>query len=157
MHDSSTTLYAKYSSPVRWPFQPVVDYAYVKQAPSVSWAKGQFERVPILTGFNTDEGTGFVPRSVQNATQFRQYFQTLLIANDTILNKIEQLYPDPATNPGSPYRNSSFSPQWSRLAAAYGDYAYISTVRGSALAIAGARDKKAPVWKYHFNRITTST
>lgn len=81
----------------------------------------------------------------------------MLIADDATLDKIEQLYPDPTSNPQSPYRYSPFSPQWSRLAAAYGDNAYISTVRGTALAVAGAKDKNAPIWKYHFDRITTGT
>ena len=68
------------------------------------------------------------------------------------MEEIVALYPDPVSDGSSPYSaNSSFGAQWNRTAAAYGDYAYISTVRGNALGVAGQMDGKAPVWKYHFN------
>jgi acetylcholinesterase len=150
----SVTLYNQYNTAITWPFQPIVDNEYVTQAPSQSWKVGQFERVPVITGFNTDEGTGFVPRTLQTNEDFEGFFRNLLpLATESALEEIVALYPDPVTDMSSSYSaNSSFGAQWNRTAAAYGDYAYVSTVRGNALGIAGQMDGKAPVWKYHFNR-----
>lgn len=149
------TLYRKYNPAVTWPFQPVVDYDYVNQAPSLSWAQGQFERVPVITGYNTDEGTGFVPRSLNTTSEYRGFFEVLFpLATSAQLDEIERLYPDPVTNTSSPYGNSPFGEQFNRLASAYADYAYISTVRQNALEI--SRQQETPVWKYHFDKIVSS-
>ena len=155
--DGSVTLFRKYNPSITWPFQPVVDYDYVNQAPSQSWAQGQFERVPVITGYNTDEGTGFVPRNLNTTEQFRAFFETLFpLATPERLNENQTRYPDPVTDASSPYKQTPFGPQFSRLAAAYGDYAYISTVRQNVLQISRQNDKAAPVWKYHFNKIVAS-
>lgn len=147
-------MYAEYSSPaIRWPFQPVVDGKYVKQSPTQSWRDGSFNRVPVLTGFNTDEGSVFVPMNLNTTAQFRSVFASLLpLANSTVLDMIESLYPDPVTDSSSPYANSPQSPQYRRIAAAYGDYAYISTVKENALSLATFNQT---VWKYHFNYTAT--
>lgn len=149
----SATLYAAYSPTIRWPFQPVIDNSYVKQSPTESWRDGSFNKVPVITGFNTDEGSGFVPRNLNTTAEYRDFFATLFpLANSSVLDTIEALYPDPVTNPSSPYANSPVSPQFNRVSAAYGDYAYISTVKENAESLARGG---APVWKYHFNYTAT--
>lgn len=150
---SSATMYISYSPTIRWPFQPVVDNDYVKQSPTASWRDGSFNKVPVITGFNTDEGSGFVPRNLNTTADYRAFWATLFpLANSTVLDKIEALYPDPVTTPSSPYANSALSPQFQRVSAAYGDYAYISTVKENAESLARGG---APVWKYHFNYTAT--
>ena len=151
----SVTLYNEYNTAITWPFQPIVDKEYVTQAPSQSWKVGQFERVPVITGFNTDEGSGFVPKTLQTNEDFKGFFRNLLpLLPESALEEIVALYPDPTSDASSPFSaNSSLGAQWNRTAAAYGDYAYISTVRGNALGVAGQMDGKAPVWKYHFDRV----
>lgn len=149
----SATMYIAYSPTIRWPFQPVVDGTYVKQSPTQSWRESRFNKVPVITGFNTDEGSVFVPKGLNTTAQYRAFFQTLFpLANATVLDKIESLYPDPVTNPSSPYANSPLSPQYQRVSAAYGDYAYISTVKENARSLAKGG---APVWKYHFSYTAT--
>jgi acetylcholinesterase len=152
--NASVTLYRKYSPSITWPFQPVVDGDYVKQAPSKSWEQGRFERVPVLTGYNTDEGTGFVPRGMNTTQEFRAFWRTLFpLATEAQLDHIEEIYPDPIAFPDGGYKETPFGVQFSRVAAAYGDYAYISTVRQNALEIARFGGQ---VWKYHFDKIVAS-
>ncbi|KAF8602910.1 hypothetical protein BDV93DRAFT_523748 [Ceratobasidium sp. AG-I] len=43
----------------------------------------------------------------------------------TKLATVAELYPTPQV-PGSPYANSPLGPQFSRVAAAYGDFTYIA-------------------------------
>jgi hypothetical protein len=45
----SAEIFEEYSSPVRWPFQPVVDREYIKQSPDKTWKDGSFNKVPVLT------------------------------------------------------------------------------------------------------------
>ncbi|KAJ9094099.1 hypothetical protein QFC21_006200 [Naganishia friedmannii] len=154
IRNASATMYAEYSRPaIRWPFQPVVDGQYVKQSPTQSWRDGSFNKVPVLTGFNTDEGSVWVPMNYNTTAQFRSLFASLLpLANSTVLDTLEALYPDPVTDSSSPYVNSPQSPQYLRLSAAYGDFAYISTAKENAQSLAKGG---VPVWKYHFNYTAT--
>ncbi|KAG9082273.1 hypothetical protein FRC06_005144, partial [Ceratobasidium sp. 370] len=121
------------------------------QAAHLSWEAGQFNQVPILTGFNSDEGTIFVPHTLRTTTQFNTFFKTLApTISDSQLEMVDNLYPAPEVA-GSPYANSPLSTQFSRVAAAYGDFAYISQVQATAIY---ATTKSVPVWKYHFAHLT---
>ena len=48
-----------------WPFQPTIDGpgGVIPDLPVNSWAKGNVLRIPLLTGFNTNEVALFVPRT----------------------------------------------------------------------------------------------
>ncbi|KAG8734077.1 hypothetical protein FRC12_018661 [Ceratobasidium sp. 428] len=121
--NASVTTYNKYNANITWPFQPVVDNKFIAQAAHLSWEAGQFNKVPILTGFNSDEGIGFVPKNLNTTAQFNAFFKTLAPRlTDAQLATVDNLYPAPEV-PGSPYANSPQSPQFSRVAAAYGDFA----------------------------------
>ncbi|QRW04087.1 Carboxylesterase family [Ceratobasidium sp. AG-Ba] len=136
---------------ITWPFQPVVDQKFIARAAHISWETGQFNKVPILTGFNSDEGTGFVPQNLNTTTQFNAFFKNLApLISASQLATVDKLYPDPNIA-GSPYANSIISPQFSRVAAAYGDFAYIAQVQANAIY---ATTKHVPVWKYHFAHLT---
>ncbi|KAH7341284.1 Alpha/Beta hydrolase protein [Rhizoctonia solani] len=98
-----------------------------------------------------DEGAGFVPRNMNTTEQFQQFFKNLApTISDSQLDTVANLYPAPDV-PGSPYANSPFSPQFSRIAAAYGDFAYIAQVQATAVY---ASKLNLPVWKYHFAYLT---
>lgn len=159
IRNNSFNLYSVNNGPLTWPFQPVVDGKYVARPPSQSWDEGFFNKVPILTGFNTNDGSVFVPRNLNATAQFRAYLANLLpLANTTVLDKIEQLYPDPVTNPSSPYNSTApgFSIQFQRLAAAVGDYSYISTVRKTARTVSQNSQSANTVYKYRFDHGTYS-
>ncbi|KAG8688224.1 hypothetical protein FRC08_011545 [Ceratobasidium sp. 394] len=65
----------------------------------------------------------FVPRTLQMTAQFNTFFKTLApTISDYQLATVDNLYPGPEV-PGSPYANSPLSPQFSRVVAAYGDFA----------------------------------
>ncbi|CCO34309.1 hypothetical protein BN14_08406 [Rhizoctonia solani AG-1 IB] len=98
-----------------------------------------------------DEGSGFVPKNLNTTEQFKQFFKNLApTISDSQLDTVANLYPGPDV-PGSPYANSPFSPQFSRIAAAYGDFAYIAQVQANAVY---ASRLNLPVWKYHFAYLT---
>lgn len=149
---ASETIFNRYNPSLRWPFQPVIDGpgGMIPTAPIASWNAGAYHKVPILTGFNTNEGNGFVSKAAATSKQFNDFFATLLPAlNATGLASLDALYPDPATHADSPYVDTrrGVGAQFKRLAAAYGDYAYIAPVRHTAH-FAGAAGAGADVWLY---------
>lgn len=82
---------------------------------------------------HSDEGATWAPQNLTTDAQMTAWFSNLIPKFDeTHLAELLRLYPSPDAI-GSPYSNSSFSPQWSRMSAAYGDYAYISAVQDIAV------------------------
>ncbi|QRV89870.1 carbohydrate esterase family 10 protein [Ceratobasidium sp. AG-Ba] len=149
--NASVAVYNEYNAKITWPFQPVVDQKFIARAAHISWETGQFNKVPILTGFNSDEGNGFVPQNLNTTAQFNAFFKNLApLISASQLATVDKLYPDPNIA-GSPYANSIISAQFSRVAAAYGDFAYIAQVQANAIY---ATTKHVPVWKYHFAHLT---
>jgi carboxylesterase type B len=98
---------------------PVIDEDFIVQSPTTQLLSGQFVKVPILIGTNTDEGTSFGPKGINNNEQFRSYLKGLTTDNST-LSTLEVLYPDipgigipktfkarPSTDVGLQYKRSS--------------------------------------------------
>lgn len=108
----------------------------IPDLPITSLRQGRFLRIPILTGYNADEGVVFVPAHANTNAQFRAFFAKLipgLAVED--LEALEELYPDPVTKSNSPYRYGiprNRGRQWARLSAAYGHYAYVCPVLQTA-------------------------
>ncbi|CAE7081466.1 unnamed protein product [Rhizoctonia solani] len=149
--NASLSVFSKYDAALTWPFQPVTDYQFIARPAHESWESGQVNNVSIFTGFNSDEGSGFVPRTINTTEQFQAFFKNLApTISDAQLDVVANLYPSPDV-PGSPYANSPFSSQFSRIAAAYGDFAYIAQVQANAVY---ASKLNIPVWKYHFGYLT---
>ncbi|KAH7341257.1 acetylcholinesterase [Rhizoctonia solani] len=149
--NASLSIFTKYNAMGIYPFQVVVDRKYIAQAAHLSWESGQFHKMPILTGFNTDEANALAPRSLNTTDDFLGFLKRLLPSlSPSHLVRIEELYPSPEL-PGSPYANSPLSPQFLRIAAAYGDLSYIAQVQTTAIY---ASKFRAPVWKYHFDHLT---
>lgn len=107
-------------------------------------------KVPILTGFATDEGTQFVNPYINSSDAFNQLFTTLIPDfNQTDLQLLNKLYPDPETDPSSPYlenRGLGLGSQYKRAATAYGHYAYVCNV----FTTANHASKEVPVWVWHW-------
>ncbi|KAL1883100.1 hypothetical protein VTK73DRAFT_10026 [Phialemonium thermophilum] len=109
--------------------------AVIPDLPIASWRKGRHLRIPVLTGFNTNEGTIFVPRDANTDDDFRRFFLGLIPTLDAAdVEGIETLYPDTksAATYGIQQLPSDVGWQWARLDAAYSHYAYICPVLQTA-------------------------
>ncbi|TFK31315.1 extracellular triacylglycerol lipase precursor [Crucibulum laeve] len=109
------------------------------EVPSKLFAKGQFARLPFITGTNLDEGTIFTPENINSENLVEQLvfaslapsLTTTAELNDTVV-KLLQLYPDiPAL--GSPFNtgNETFGlpAEFKQIAALQGDLGFHSQRR----------------------------
>ncbi|TRX92912.1 hypothetical protein FHL15_006318 [Xylaria flabelliformis] len=150
-------IWGQYSGGLRWPFQPVIDGpgGVIPDLPLNSWQKGNVLRIPMLTGFNTNEGVIFVPQGQNKATAVRSLLGSIIPAlNTTDLDTMDALYPATTTAQGkSLYANAQesqrFGTQFWRLDDSYAHYAYICPVLQSAH-YASIADNAAPVYVYHY-------
>ncbi|KFY60471.1 hypothetical protein V496_05322 [Pseudogymnoascus sp. VKM F-4515 (FW-2607)] len=162
---ASESVFQQYAPSLRWPFQPVIDGpgGMIPCAPLESWKARAYHKVPILTGFNTNEGSMFIDTSIDDPKEFDKFFETL-IPNFTEkdFRELNELYPDPSKSPGPESKYTEDRPglgrQYKRLARAYGDFAYIAPVRHTAhFASALDRPDDAAVWMYQFDVNQTVT
>lgn len=133
--NASFSVFDRYNPSVRWAFQPVIDHELIKRRPIEAWKSGSWNKMPILTGFNTNEGTYYVPVNMSSSAQFIDFFRTLLPTySDADIRTIDALYPDPARMPSlyTETRPIAVGPQYKRVEAAYGHYAYVCPVRQTA-------------------------
>jgi acetylcholinesterase len=152
---ASLAIFAKYDPSLRWAFQPVIEGpgGYISKPPIDAWRSRDWHKMPILTGFNTNEGAMFVPANMSKSSQFRAFFCTLLPAlSESDLDTVESLYPDPLTHPSSPYIETrhGLGAQFKRVEAAYAQFAYIAPVRHTAHFASRASSMRAPVYLYQF-------
>jgi carboxylesterase type B len=73
------TVWDKYAPSIRWPFQPVVDGNVIPRAPLETWKQGKWHKMPVMTGFTTNEGSLYVPRSMSTPPQFTEFWAQLLM------------------------------------------------------------------------------
>ncbi|CAG8981161.1 hypothetical protein HYALB_00005876 [Hymenoscyphus albidus] len=122
----------------------------ITQAPIQACKSGKWHQVPIMTGFNTNEGAIFIDPGISTSDQFTKFFRVLLpnlsMEDLRILN---ETYPDPTTDPSSPYveARKELGKQFFCMEQAYGHFAYISPVRQPAHFAASSG---SPVWLYQF-------
>lgn len=153
--EASDTIFDIYNPSIRWPFQPVIDGegGMIPIPPIDAWRSGKWHKVPILTGFNTNEGAMFVPKTISTASQFTAFLHRLLpsLSKDD-LEILNDVYPDPLSHPDSKYvetrKGVGLGAQFKRLEQAYGHFAYVAPVRQTARF--AAADGDAPVYLYHF-------
>ncbi|KAI5363055.1 Putative carboxylesterase, type B, carboxylesterase type B, active, alpha/Beta hydrolase [Septoria linicola] len=152
---AQTAVFDEYNPSVRWAWQPVLDNDIISRRPLDAWKSGQWHKVPIMTGFNHNEGTMYVPKTTQTGSDFTDFFSTLLPQlSKSDLTRLEQLYPDPAKDSNSPYVDGrklselGIGEQYKRVEAAYGNYAYVCPVRQTSHCASQGQD--APVYQYHW-------
>ncbi|KAK0651474.1 Alpha/Beta hydrolase protein [Cercophora newfieldiana] len=169
---ASRSLWDRYARSVTWPFQPVIDAPHplanssqpdpekgpappvlIPDLPINSWRQGKHLRIPVMTGYNTNEGTIFIPHEANTNEDFRNFFTNLIpgfSASD--MDALERLYPDPVTDPSSPYKAvpPNKGRQFSRLDAAYSHYAYICPVLQTAHFLSSDPTNKSPVFVYRY-------
>jgi acetylcholinesterase len=153
---ASQSIFLKYDPSLRWAFQPVIEGpgGYISKAPIAAWRSGDWHKMPILTGFNTNEGAMFVPASMSKSREFREFFHTLLPAlTESDLDTIDSLYPDPLTHPlSSPYVETrpGLGAQFKRIEAAYAQFAYIAPVRHTVHFASAESFSRSPAYLYQF-------
>jgi len=160
--NASSYVFDAYNPSLRWAFQPVIDYDIIHGRPIDMWALGKWNRVPIMTGHATNEGTYYVPSLCSTSEEFTNFWHTLLPHySDSDLATINRLYPDPLINSTSVYKETrdmeaiGIGPQYKRVEAAYAQYAYICPVRQTANIISCSSSKKPPVYVFHWALNTT--
>jgi carboxylesterase type B len=114
-------------------WNPLIDGNFLTGYPSQLMRKGQFIRVPLLIGANTDEGTSFSISGVNTETDlFNALFTWRSYAlSPPNIRRLLQLYPnDPCNEPPFDVKNCTIYPkkgqQWRRSAAIGGDMVMIS-------------------------------
>ncbi|KAJ5359209.1 Carboxylesterase type B [Penicillium cataractarum] len=150
--NAQTVVFDKYNPSLRWAFQPVIDDDIIYRKPLDAWESELWNKVPIMTGFTTNEGSMYVNKKMSDPSQFRKFWNNLLPElSSSDLDTIDRLYPDPSTDPASPYietrEGHGLGPQYKRIEAAYAHYAYVAPVRQTA---DFASSQGVPVYLYHW-------
>ncbi|KAI0880778.1 alpha/beta-hydrolase [Annulohypoxylon maeteangense] len=153
---AQTTVFYNYNPSLRWAFQPVIDGLLIRHRPIDGWRSGSWHKVPLMTGFNGNEGSLYVPKTMSRSSEFTEFFHSLLPQlSPSDLATINELYPDPDTVPDSKYKEDRLSygvgPQYKRIEAAYAHYAYVAPVRQTAW-FAG---RHVPTYLYHWAAVSS--
>ncbi|KAL5906403.1 hypothetical protein ACKVV1_010811 [Pyricularia oryzae] len=149
LRDASVGIFNRYDKAVTWPWQPVQGGPLFAKSGSQSMIDGTFYHVPVISSSTTDEARRYIPGNLETDEEFLDFMHNIsptLTEDDMEL--MAKLYPDPATDPNSPYKNSINSTQFSRLSDAWSDYAYICPSQENSYRSAAAG---LPVWKSRWN------
>ncbi|CAN8101223.1 unnamed protein product [Discula destructiva] len=154
VQEAQIKVFDKYNPSLKWAFQPVIDGEIIPRPPLDSWREGKWHKVPIMTGFQRNEGSLYVDKAMSESHQFVDFFRNLLpLLSEEDLATIDALYPDPATISTSPYveHRTGVGAQYKRIEAAYGHYAYVAPVRQTAEFASEA----VPVYVYQWAAISS--
>lgn len=134
-------------------FAPVTDGDIIQDYGSLQLSRGEFVKVPILIGTNSDEGASFAPYGINTTDQFQASLnasglplavQTALLAaylDDLSTNVIAALGPQGRPAP-------RFGAQFRRVATYIGDQTFVANRRATAAAWARWN---ATAFAYRFN------
>lgn len=146
-------------------FGPFYDGGFLQTYSSAQLSNGNFVKVPLLTGTNTDEGTGFAGDSpyigALPTTSYPNETSFLAVVNDSIIDPsagtaltvISALYPNvPAINVPHTHHgplNSTFGSHYGRVATFSGDS---SIHRGRRMTSQMWTKYNTPVYSYLFDQ-----
>lgn len=101
--NAQTKVFRKYNSSLKWAFQPVIDNEIIRERPIDAWRTGRWHKVPIMTGFTSNEGSLYVDKKMATSSESLDFWRTLLpqLSNDEV-EDINRLYPDPSIDTDSP-------------------------------------------------------
>ena len=141
-------------------WQPIVDGDFIARWASIQLAEGDFVKVPVIDGANTDEGTAFGPTGVnttqdfvdfatthQEQTYIGRHFASGLL--EAYPNTPSYYIPPIAEVPNIPFPKS-YGPVYRRSAAYFGDVVMIANRRGTCQTWAA---NNVPAYCYRFNTI----
>ncbi|KAL4882925.1 Alpha/Beta hydrolase protein [Aspergillus karnatakaensis] len=134
-------------------FGPTIDGDFVRTYRSQQLRNGQFVKVPIITGANSDEGASMGPQGINTTEDFKATLSALL--PESFQDAILEAYPDDLSvnvvaslgdqRPAPPY-----GAQFRRSASFWGDYQFIASRRETAKTWAS---HGVPAYAYRFNAI----
>lgn len=138
-------------------WNPLIDGTFLTGYPSTLMEEGKYNAIPLLTGTNSDEGTGFSPSGPNTETDLFNDFmwwRSYALSPPTILHLLD-LYPnDPCHEPPLYIWNCSVFPAkglaWRRGAAIGGDLVMHSGRRKMCELYAGPSAGQA-VYSYRFD------
>lgn len=106
-------------SPPLFMYSPTIDGDLIRDYTSALLQEGNFVRVPIILGGDTNEGTIFAPKKTKSIQQSDRFLRSQWPAlSNAQLHHIHTLYPK--TNDSFP----KSGPYWRQLSNAYGDIRY---------------------------------
>ncbi|KAF2441971.1 carboxylesterase family protein-like protein [Karstenula rhodostoma CBS 690.94] len=131
-------------------FGVVTDGDFVQDYGSVQLSRGQFAKVPIIIGANSDEGASFAPHGINTTEQFEATLSALL---ETYRKDILKDYPDDLRvnviqSLGNQRPSPRFGNQFRRVATYIGDMFFTAPARQTAQTWAS---HGLPTYKYRFN------
>ncbi|KAK5142074.1 hypothetical protein LTR04_002349, partial [Oleoguttula sp. CCFEE 6159] len=145
-------------------WNPTVDGDFIQRYTSIQLAEGDFVKVPIISGANSDEGTAFSPRGINTTADFQYWLQTTTTRQYALPQPLVQslltAYPDipdqgipsSASLGGDIRLGPPFGAQYRRSAAYFGDEVFIANRRLTCQTWANA---SVPAYCYRFNAIPT--
>lgn len=160
VQEAQIAVFDKYNPSLKWAFQPVIDGDIIPRPPLDTWRQGRWHKVPIMTGFQRNEGSLYVDKAMSRSDEFVAFFRDLLpLLSEDDLAAIDRLYPDPAKaedGSESPYREDrpGVGAQYKRVEAAYGHYAYVAPVRQTA-ELASSAPNHPPVYLYQWAAVSS--
>jgi carboxylesterase type B len=133
-------------------FVPVTDSDLIQDYGSVQLEKGQFVKVPIVVGTNSDEGASFSPYNIDTTEQFAASL-TASGLPPSVRDSVLKAYPDDlSTNViaslGSQRPAARFGQQFRRVATYIGDQLFIAPRRQTAVSWA---NHGTTAYAYRFN------
>ncbi|GAM36641.1 hypothetical protein TCE0_018f05883 [Talaromyces pinophilus] len=145
------------------PFLAVVDGALIPEFNSIALAKGNFVKVPLLIGANTDEGKLFAGYGVNTTDEFKTFIETATYLRTTKKETVDLLldaYPYPGLNSTHGQSDDTLEPP-----APYGaQFARVARYIGDAMFTAGRRytceiwaQHGLPCYSYRFNTVPANT
>ncbi|KAF7316009.1 Carboxylic ester hydrolase [Mycena indigotica] len=116
-------------------WRPTIDGDVIVEDPLISVAKGNYARLPFITGDADDEGTifSFGNSNITTNAEFIEYIHSNYLpkATSAQIAQLGELYPEDPSQ-GSPFDTgnaSQLTPEFKRLAAFQGDYFFIGARR----------------------------
>ena len=133
-------------------FTPVTDGDFIEDYGSVQLSRGEFVKVPIIVGANSDEGASFGPYGVNNTMQFQATLASTGLPA-AIQDHLLEFYPDDlSTNViaalGDQRPAARFGQQFRRVATYTGDQLFIAPRRQTAASWA---QNGVAAYSYRFN------
>ncbi|OAG08678.1 alpha/beta-hydrolase [Paraphaeosphaeria sporulosa] len=131
-------------------FGVVTDGDFVQDYGSIQLSRGQFTKVPIMIGANSDEGASFAPYGINTTEQFEASLSAL---PEAYRKDILKAYPDDLgvniiQSLGDQRPSPRFGNQFRRVATYIGDYIFIAPARQTAHTWAS---HGLPTYKFRFN------
>ena len=133
------TLNAAFNVTPSYTFYPYEDGSLIRGSQYDQLNQGNFVKVPLLNGANTDEGSAFGPRGINNDTAFETYLTNTggkFPLNETAVSSLAAVYPNlPAVSdvlyniPLDYEFNTTYGTQYRRAVAFGGDLAFLAARR----------------------------